>query len=63
MLNFFDLNMVQHFIDLNKVINVVIRPQDANFIVSFHFAGPHIVVANITQSTAEIIKASLTYPG
>lgn len=63
MLNFFDLNMVQHFIDLSKVTNVVIRQPDVNFIVSFHFAGPHVVVANVNLQAVESIEAVLMRTG
>lgn len=59
MLRFIDLNHVKHAIDISKVTNVAIRPQDKDWVCSFHFGGSHIAVAIVDQKTAEQLHFDL----
>lgn len=59
MLRFIDLNQVKHAIDITKVTNVAIRPQDKDWVCSFHFGGSHIAVAIVDQKTADQLHYDL----
>lgn len=63
MLQFTDLNLFHHSIDIEKVTNVVVRPQNSDFLAAFHFAGSHVATATVNNETAQFIKFELANHG
>lgn len=63
MLQFNDLTKFKHFIDLNKITNVVIRPHENDFVAAFHFGCNHFVAATVDRQTVNEIKIKLTNYG
>jgi hypothetical protein len=59
MLQFTDLNHFKHSIDVHKVTNVVLRPQNSDYLVAFHFGGSHVITAIVEKNTAEKIHDAL----
>lgn len=59
MLQFTDLNHFQHSVDIEKVTNVVIPPQNNDYVAAFHFGGSHIVTATVDKKTAEKLHVDL----
>ena len=59
MLQFTDSTNYRHSIDTDKVSNVVIRPQNSEFVAAFHFGGPHVVAATVDKETADFIQKNL----
>lgn len=63
MLQFTDLNEYHHSIDIEKTTNVVIRPQNSNFLATFHFGGSHVATTTVNKETAHFIKFELANYG
>jgi len=59
MLQFTDSTNYRHSIDTDKVSNVVIRPQNSDFVAAFHFGGTHVVAATVDKTTAKFIQTKL----
>ena len=59
MLQFTDLNLTKHIININNVNNVVIRNNNGAHVVTFHMAGQHVVPATVDVKTAERIFKEL----
>ena len=56
MLQFTDLNLTKHIININNVNNVVIRNNNGSHVVTFHMPGQHVVPATVDVKTAERIS-------
>lgn len=61
MLQFTDLNLTKHIININinNVNNVVIRNNNGSHVVTFHMPGQHVVPATVDVKTAERIFKEL----
>ncbi|MBJ9954956.1 hypothetical protein I5735_18265 [Acinetobacter baumannii] len=63
MLQFTDLTNFKHFVDLEKITNVVIRPQNPNFVAAFHFECSQVLAATVNQETVNSIQQELENHG
>ncbi|KAF1026898.1 MAG: hypothetical protein GAK29_00982 [Acinetobacter bereziniae] len=63
MLQFTDLTNFKHFVDLEKITNVVIRPQNPNFVTAFHFECSQVFAATVNQETVNSIQQELENHG
>ena len=53
MLQFTDLNMTQHFINVANLNNVQVSNKNGQLVMSFHMTGHHIVPVSIDKATAD----------